>query len=96
MTSIKSHQVVKEKAPLWVPPPHIKRLLLDFDYVFRLWASFGVFHLKAHLVPLSKSLVAFHGYGREMNKQVLSLFPLDETIPLVRIKPLYDTLCQSP
>jgi hypothetical protein len=47
-----------------------------------LWASIGVFHLETHLVPLSKSLVAFHGYGREMNKQVLTLFPLDKTYPL--------------
>jgi hypothetical protein len=31
-----------------------------------------------------------------MNKQILPLFPLDKTIPLVRIKPLHNSLCQSP
>ena len=56
MTSIKSHQVVKEKAPLLVPSDGIG---LNFLYVFRLWASIGVFHLETHLVPLSKSLESF-------------------------------------
>jgi hypothetical protein len=83
----------KEKAPLIGA---FRRLALHFDYVFRLRASVGVFHLEAHLVPLSKTFVAFHGDGREMNKQILPLFPLDKPIPLIRIKPLHNSLCQSP
>jgi hypothetical protein len=68
---------------------------LNLNNVLCLRPSVGVFYIKTDTIPFREALVPLHVDRRVMDEQVLPLFTFDKTITLVRIKPLYYSLCQS-
>jgi hypothetical protein len=74
---------------------NILGLQLNLNNVLCLRPSVGLFYIKTHAIPFREALVPLHVDRRVMDEQVLPLFTFDKTITLVRIKPLYYSLCQS-
>jgi hypothetical protein len=59
------------------------------------WPSIGILNLECHLFTLREAFESGRVNGREVNKDVSSVFLLNEPVTLFIAKPLYRSLCQG-
>ena len=69
--------------------------MLESSGVPGLWASIGLFHLKADAVSISERLESDHTDARIVNKYVPTSVLSDEAVSLIIPEPLYDPFCQD-
>jgi hypothetical protein len=73
--------------------PYFNRL--DFGYILGHRASFVLFHIKLHALPVSQCLESRRVDGRIVDKHIWPVFPLDKAKSLLFTKPFHCPFCQS-